>query len=335
MKKTLIPLLIFIGVSCNNEVNIQAPYRDIPVVYSILNQNDSVHFLRLEKSFAGEMNAYDMAAVADSIYYPEARVIMERWRDGEYRETLYFSETDTIIRDSGIFANFPNRIFANTDKLDGASEYRLFINIPGKEDTIVARTRLVDQIRLIKPPYTQPSLNLSQYTGEIKVEWVSAPNARVYFLQVRFNYLEVFLNDTVPKALVWNIANYVSEHAGGGERMSSDISHELFYRWLPTKLSIPEAGVKRIAHKQAFDFLFTVGGEELYTYMQIYNPNEGIHQEKPVYTNISGGIGLFSARFHQELRGKSLTFPSIDSLSYGIYTKSLGFVNSRDDYYNR
>jgi len=326
--------LIF-GAACNNDMQIQAPYVDIPVIYSILNQNDSTNYLRLEKSFAGEMNAYEMAAVADSIYYPKAEVFMERWRDGEFREKLVFNEIDSIPRNTGIFASNPNRLYANNSKLEGASEYRLQIVIPGKEDTIKARTNLVDKIRIIKPPYTQPTLNLSQYNGEIRVEWESAPYARVYFLQIRFNYLEVLQNDTIPKSLVWNIAHYVSEHSGGGERMKTDINHEQFYKWLPSKLFPPENGIHRIAQKKTFDFLFTVGGEELYTFMQIYNPDEGINQEKPVYTNISGGIGLFSARYHQELQGKAFTFPSIDSLSFGIHTKFLGFVDSTDDYYNR
>ena len=156
------------------------------------------------------------------------------------------------------------------------------------------------------------------------MEWESAPHARVYFLQIRFNYFEVILNDTTPKSQIWNIAHYVSEHSEGGEKMKSDILHEKFYMWLPTKIEQPGPGLRRIAHKKTFDILFTVGGEELYTFMQIYNPDQGIHQEKPVYTNISGGIGLFSARYYQELQGKAFTFPSIDSLAHGIHNKKTG-----------
>ena len=315
-------------------MNIQAPYRDIPVVYCILNQNDSAHYLRLEKSFAGEMNAFDMASEADSIYYPSAKVYMERWRDGEYKEDIHFTETDTIIRNTGIFANEPNRLFVNTEKLNGSSEYRLRVTIPGKEDTIKARTRLVDKIRIIKPQNTLPFLNFSQYEKDTRVEWFSTANARVYLLQVRFNYLEVLLNDTTPRELIWRIAHYVSSHNQGDENMKADIKNEGFYKWLSNKLE-PPAGVRRIAHKKAIDFVFTIGGEELYTFMQIYNPDQGIHQEKPVYTNISGGIGLFSARFEQELQGKALSFLSIDSLAHGIYTKNLGFVDSSDDYYGK
>ncbi len=322
-------------MSCNNNINIQAPYRDIPVVYCILNQNDSVNYLRLEKSFAGEMNAYEMASQADSIYYPEAEVMMERWRDGEYKESIVFTETDTIPRDIGIFAHSPNKVFANTDELDGESEYRLLITVPGREDSIFARTKLVNNIRITKPPYTLPALPLSRYDDDTRVEWYSTQNARIYLLQVRFNYIEAFQNDSVQKSLIWKIAHYVSKDHIGGEKMKADINNESFYKWLSSKLDKPSPGIKRIAHKQAIDYLFTIGGEELYTFMQVYDPNQGIHQEKPIYTNIGGGLGLFSARYEQELKGKALSFPSVDSLAYGIYTKTLGFVDSGDDYYNK
>lgn len=335
MARILLIITIILLSACGNDLTIQAPYNDIPVVYSILNQNDSVHYVRLEKSFAGEMNAFDMAAIPDSIYYPDAEVKIEKWRDGEFREEIIFNEVDTISRDSGIFAYKTNRVFAARARLDGEAEYRLRVNIPGKEDTITARTHLVDRIRIIKPPYTQPTLNFSQYTGEVEVEWKSAPYARVYFLQVRFNYFEVFNRDTMPKSLIWRIAHYVSDHSLGNETMEARINHEQFYRWLPSKIEPASPGIKRIANKKAFDFLFTIGGEELYTYMQIYDPDDGITQDKPIFTNISGGIGIFSARYEQELNGKALTFPSIDSLSRGIYTKSLGFVDSTDDYYNK
>ena len=79
---------------CNNEVDLLAPHQDIPVVYCILNQNDSVHYVRLEHSFAGAANAYEMAKEFDSIYYPEANVWLEEYKEREY---TYF---DDLISDN-------------------------------------------------------------------------------------------------------------------------------------------------------------------------------------------------------------------------------------------
>ena len=45
------------------------------------------------------------------------------------------------------------------------------------------------------------------------------------------------------------------------------------------------------------EFLFSVAGDELNTYMEVNEPSSGIVQDKPDYTNIENGIGLFSCRF--------------------------------------
>ncbi|MBT5858339.1 MAG: hypothetical protein HOH88_00560, partial [Flavobacteriales bacterium] len=44
------------------------------------------------------------------------------------------------------------------------------------------------------------------------------------------------------------------------------------------------------------DLLFSVGSAELNTYIRLNEPPTGIVQERDLYTNIDGGIGLFSAR---------------------------------------
>ena len=41
------------------------------------------------------------------------------------------------------------------------------------------------------------------------------------------------------------------------------------------------------------ELFFTVGSEDLYTYMAVNEPFEGIVQERPVFTNINNGIGFF------------------------------------------
>ncbi len=318
---------------CNNEVDLLAPHQDIPVVYCILNQNDSVHYVRLEHSFAGAANAYEMAKEFDSIYYPEANVWLEEYKERELTNTITLNQTDTITRDSGVFHYASNQVYTARAQLNGQRSYKLIIDLPHMDTLIEAETRLVDKIRMIKPEFTKPTLAFSAYENYLEVEWVSAPYARIYFIQVRFNYLEVTGLDTARQEKIWDISHFVSEHAQGGKRMDTQISHQNFYKWINSQFSSPGKGIKRIATKKAIDILFTVGGEELYTYMDVTDPNTSIVTEKPVYTNISNGIGLFSARYEQEIKGKALTWASIDSLSYGIWTKGLGFVDSNDDYY--
>jgi hypothetical protein len=59
-----------------------------------------------------------------------------------------------------------------------------------------------------------------------------------------------------------------------------------------------------------------VANEELATYLEINSPVTGVIQERPEYTNINGGLGLFASRSSQGVYGmglKSTTFKFFES----------------------
>ncbi len=333
-RRVILVSMILLGfASCRNDLVVMAPYKDIPVVYCILNHKDSVHYLRLEKSFMGKDNAYEMARQTDSIYYPGASVFLERWADGEMKEQAALEQVLSAVRDSGIFTGDPNYLYQSTAQIRGNSEYRLNIRIPSTGAEITASTHTVNDFKVLRPEAYNKNLAFSSYDNYQTVEWITAPYTRIYHLMIRFHYLEVKNADTVNLTADWNIGQYVSQYGSGGELMTVEVLQRNFYKWVGNKLGKPDPNAQRLADRQAIDFVFTVGGEELYTYMEIYREDSGILKEKPVFTNIVNGIGLFSSRFEQAVAGKSLSGHSIDSLAYGMYTKDLRFADSQNDYY--
>ena len=56
--------------SCETDFDINADWKDITVVYGALNQNDSIHYLRIQKAFLGKGNVMQMALEPDSNLYP-------------------------------------------------------------------------------------------------------------------------------------------------------------------------------------------------------------------------------------------------------------------------
>jgi hypothetical protein len=331
----LLPVLLALLTGCGNDIEVMAPYKSIPVVHCIINPQQDYQYLRLGKSFMGEANAYDMARQEDSVYYPDAEVYLERWADGERKEQFLMEKVSLSPRDSGVFISQPNYLYRTDARLRSQGEYRLNIHIPSTGAEISAITKVVAEFRAIRPEYYKKNLAFSTYDNYETVEWVTAPYTRIYQLTIRFHYLEVIKADTAFKTIDWNYAQYITDNAAGGQDIVADVLHRNFYKFLANNFDKPTSGMIRLANHQALDFIFTVGGEELYTYMQIYGEDSGILKEKPVYTNIVNGIGLFSSRFEQSITGKSLTNSSIDSLSYGMYTKGLGFDDSLNDYYTK
>ncbi len=329
----LLLILLSVLASCKNDMNVMAPYQAVPVVYCLLNPNDTVQYLRLEKTFLGAGNAYDMAKIADSIYYPEAQVNLEKWLNGVMKERMALELTAVPARESGIFTSDPNYLYLLKNPVQADCEYRLNISIPSSGTTISATTRTFGSFKIIRPESYKKNLAFSSYDNYQTVEWLTSPLTRIYHLNILFHYLEVVNKDTAKLTATWNIGDFISVNSLGGEKMNADVLQRNFYKWIGSRLAKPAGNVQRIASKQAIDFVFTVGGEDLYTYMQIYKDDGGPPTEKPVYTNVTNGIGLFSARLDQSVKGKSLSDHSIDSLAYGIYTKHLGFADSQNDYY--
>jgi len=68
----LFSIILFGGVqSCSTDVDINAPWKDITVVYGLLNQNDNIHYIKVNKAFLGDASAYEMAAISDSVNYQD------------------------------------------------------------------------------------------------------------------------------------------------------------------------------------------------------------------------------------------------------------------------
>lgn len=327
-------LMVLTGlISCSNELDVIAPYKDIPVVYCVLNPGDTVHYLRLEKSFIGEDNAFDMARVQDSVYYPGAQAVLSRWENDVQKEQFVFEPVTGPVRDPGIFINDPNLLYRTTGKVRNNSNYRLEISIPSTGAAISASTITVNTFKVIRPEGFKKNLPLSSYENYLSIEWLSAQYARMYQIVMRFHYLEVRNPDTVRLSADWNVGHFISENGSGGELMKVEVLQRNFYQWVGNKISKPTPDVHRLAARKAIDIIFSVGGEDLYTYMQVTGEDSGIQKERPVFTNITNGIGIFTSRYRQSIDGKGLTDHSIDSLAYGIYTRELRFADSQNAYY--
>ena len=75
IRKTLLVLITLASiVSCDNDLDIIAEWKDIPVVYGILNAQDSVHYVKLNKAFLGQGDVMSMAQEFDSLHYNQEEV---------------------------------------------------------------------------------------------------------------------------------------------------------------------------------------------------------------------------------------------------------------------
>ena len=55
--------------SCETDIDVNADYQDITVVYGLVNPNDTNHYIKINKAFLGEGSALDLAADANNFNY--------------------------------------------------------------------------------------------------------------------------------------------------------------------------------------------------------------------------------------------------------------------------
>ncbi len=59
--------------------------------------------------------------------------------------------------------------------------------------------------------------------------------------------------------------------------------------------------------------------------MEVTEPSLSLVQERPAYSNINNGIGIFSARYIKSNNDMEISSPTKAELKVNQYTKDLGF----------
>jgi hypothetical protein len=75
------------------------------------------------------------------------------------------------------------------------------------------------------------------------------------------------------------------------------------------------------------DFVFRVAGEDFNTYLTLADPISDIVEERPPFTNVDGGLGLFSSRYFKEVVGRRFNDATVNELINGQYTGDLLFCS--------
>ncbi|HNW96845.1 MAG TPA: hypothetical protein PKK00_00375 [Bacteroidales bacterium] len=329
MKKIIFAILLSSLIyGCSTDFDINADWKDISIVYCILNQNETVHYVKINKAFLGDGNAITMAADPDSCTYGNyLEVTMEEWIDNNQTRTWLLDTTTIYNKEAGTFY-YPDQVVykfnAYLDTLDRNTVYKLNIKNKKTGKIIYSETPLVHSFTITKPSANQQAVFNSGNSYQVK--WYSGVNGRLYQTIIRFNYWEKNINtgDSALFHVDWNLGTQNSKTTDGGEEMSTNYFGQSFYKYLKDVIPQKSDVIRRVAHPNDVDFIFTVAADEFYTYMEVNKPTSGVVQEKPEYTNISNGIGLFSSRYDIDVKLEMNKF-SLDSLYHGVYTKYLSF----------
>ena len=319
----LFTTMIFL-CSCETEFEVNAPWKDVSIVYGLLEANKDTQYVKVYRAFLGEEDALMMASHPDSIYYnaEDAQVLINEYTpSGSLKNIIFLKDTilGEFIAINGA-SSIPNKAYYFHEPLNDAYDYELIII---KNDTIRATTSLVED-KLIDE--SDNSINFMSFTnpenyGNMRLSWDFLENGVAYEVKIRFFY-EEFLNiqngyslgiDSIEWRLHFGVDEFELDY--GGESFFSNVANQI----------VAYDSIKRLPGD--LKIIFSVAGQELYDYYEYSQPSFSVLLEKPEFEgNIDGGYGVFSSRIQQEIT-RNLHYISKQRLEIDPYTKNLNFFN--------
>ena len=342
MKKIAIFFLLIstLFMACETDFEVNAEWKEVTVVYGILDQSQQQQYIKINKAYLGDGDALQMASVADSVNYNpedlEVKIFKVNYDEfsGSVDTLSFVTLYDTILeKDDGLFATDKNIIYTTPTSpfflTNNADEKDYILSIYNKKTKriVSAKSNLIHELNLNIPP-SKPMgfygiipnpvvlpLDKSQTT----VNWYHAKNGKIYQIIARIYYTDFFQNDTISNYIDWTVH---PDPYDGSSEMHYTFEGDVFVNILANKIKNTNSNLiaRRLSHVELF---FTVGSEDLYTYMAVNEPFEGIVQERPVFTNINNGVGLFTCRYN---KSHTMLFPSSTREGLSIDLGSLHFI---------
>ncbi len=296
-------LLILAGISsifaCKNEIEINAPYKDIAVVYAFLDQNQPIQYIRIQKMYqnAANQTTAEGAQIADSLYFDSLVVTLTNKSTGVVYNCY---RVDTIPKNSGFFSTAKNTLYATSIPKTNNVNEQYFLNIYYPKGNI----NFSGTTRMVKDPEIENRkmiirTDLNNHNSLMR--YTTGQNAFLYDLTMRFHYQEFQTKDTTTlstdKYIDFNLK--INKQVKASTRYDEFISSKVYLEFLKTQFK-EEANIFRKA--AGFEFIAYGGSSEFLDLKSLSEPNISIVQKNPIYSNISNGIGIFSSRNYSSQR---------------------------------
>ncbi len=357
-------LVLLILSSCKNDLKLNAPYKEIPSVYAVINPSEKVHKIRINKVFLGEANANVMAKVADSVNYKagEITVRLDRYdyyqyfsKDRKPTNSYAFTEQEVTTAE-GAFSTF-QRIYVNSESLVSTGVYQLIIKnnhtnavftasaIAFRNDARMTGTGYWGTSLLQQPDYpfapgTNPDWYIDYSSGSIpaqkKVNYYPLDtNVKICQQVIRLHFYDSLYNGQKEYRYVdYAGGNQYPKDAAtvGGQKMLSRIfTYQDYFGNLGTALGKMNLSSNVYGRKcDRIEYIAYFSTQQFLDYLQFSAPSQNISQQKPLYSNFenSAALGIFTFRTSFSV-SKSISSSFIDHTANDPATCKYLFFSSQ------
>ncbi len=347
-------LLSFFLFACSEKFKVAAPYKNITVIYSLIDMADTAHYVRIQKAFLDQdRSALVISQNPDSNLYPYLNVRIERFSFSNattWLDTIHLDRVDLNLegypKQPGVFFTSPSYAYKFTNALDPHSIYRLVVFNPATGETDSASTPIIYDrndtsfyVDLLDEPWIQldfhkflsdrPFKMGGSYTNRIpdfSFNGQASP-ASVAAATIRFNWTD---SNSLTGELTTHYFDDELGYVAFTNQFGFSIYNMDFYAAISNGMGQAPPNTYRLLDR--CDITVALGTPDYYTYYQ-YSQTAGTGLTggyvEPISTNIKGAaaLGLFTSRGLRT--GKAtISATTVDSLIASPYLQQARIVGT-------
>jgi hypothetical protein len=302
---------------CSEDFEVAAPYKDITLVYAMLDHGKTDHYIRIQKAFMDDQkSSIDMAKLPDSSYYADG-VLDVRIEELLPNGTVSGSDVLTrvnmadegVTKDPGIFFTAPNYAYKYVKQLNKNNRYRIVIkntitgDIDSSSTAIISSDTTQGNFYVLAfgdynlAPFSIAFSRTTAVSHRYRLPVNIKTPAKTLEGIIRFAYWERDgMNPDVRKTVDFPFATAVVVNNSA----ELSVPNSAFYDFFREKLGVAAPNLQRFLDSNCQIFVYA-GSEDFYDYQQITAAQLGgltSNEIKPIYTNLKGSdvYGLFSTR---------------------------------------
>lgn len=343
-----IVLLIFMVYSCKKDFSIYAPYESATIVIGILDPGQDTQFVKINKTWQGTGNNLEYAQIRDSSEYKWSDfndITVKEIVDGNVLNTYHLSEIERQDKDDdGIFfgPDYTAYYFVKTDDYLQDAIYRIDVDFVSNKDvwseTNIIPTDLTSGSGVIeRPSQNTPEdnapINMATVTSNntidyaiYKVKWTPYTNAFRYDASFVIRYKEfVWADDnhtdlvsSSDETIVMKLGERKPEDLESG-KFTISIDGEAFYNLVLANLELDSKITREFGYynsstssTEILEFKLGIANGDYDTYIDVNQPLTNIVQERPTYTNVIDGLGIWASRNTITLKRLRISAESFD-----------------------
>ncbi len=313
--------------SCEQKVDLFQESKFIPVIYCLLNPQDSVQVVRVSRVFQNT-DQYSKWEEEYDRYLRDTivRIYIEDIDSEGFRNIHSCTLIDEKLGEDNFSLTF-TRLYQCCLKPEQKAEYQLYAYFPEVQTMASAKIRVLSPVNLIDPAIVPGRKIVIDPTQPYTIRWMGSKGAAYYQGILKINYLEK-KNDEIMWKTTQMVLDPVLKYPEEAV-FSQSISGVHLLNTLRDSIPVLDSVTRKVEN---FDFTFIYGGEELALFTNSGINPLGLTDRVSDYSNLDNARGVFSSISRIEVFGIPLCEQSADTIALNKITKELGFIKSDEEF---